>query len=253
VSALTGRERAGLVAAAGVAGLVLAGWAACVALPGAPLAGTVEKAGGRVVAAWTEGLVPMLWLAFAAPGVAYGVVVGTVRSDRDVAAAMGRAMSAMGGYLALSFFAGQLVACFSRSQLALVGAVTAGDALASWGWGTSAVLLGVVALTATINLAMVSASAKWSFLAPILVPTLGRLGVSADATQAAFRVGDSLTNPIAPLNPYLMSILIELRKHDPDAGLGTLLGLMLPYVLASALVWPAMLVAWMGLGLPLGG
>jgi aminobenzoyl-glutamate transport protein len=252
VSPLRAEEKRGLGGAALVAAGVLGAWAASVGVDGAPLSGTWDKGGGRVVAAWTEALVPMLFVLFAAPGVAYGAVVGTIRSDRDVAGAMGRAMSAMGGYLALSFFAGQLVACFSRSQLALVGAVTAGDALVSWGWGTSALLVGVVALTATINLGMVSASAKWSFLAPILVPTLGRVGIGAATTQAAFRVGDSLTNPVAPLNPYLMSILVELRKHDPEAGLGTLLGLMLPYVLVSGVVWPAMLVVWVAAGLPLG-
>jgi aminobenzoyl-glutamate transport protein len=38
----------------------------------------------------------------------------------------------------------------------------------------------------------------------------------------------------------------------PRAGLGTLLALMIPYALAFALAWSALLLGWVGLDLPLG-
>jgi aminobenzoyl-glutamate transport protein len=65
-------------------------------------------------------------------------------------------------------------------------------------------------------------------------------------------VGDSCTNPIAPLNTYLLIVLVAARRYKPDAGLGTLLSLLLPYSIATIVVWTAMLVAWNAAGIPLG-
>jgi len=107
-------------------------------------------------------------------------------------------------------------------------------------------------VVAVLNLAVSSASAKWAFLAPILVPMLGNAGMSPELVQCAYRVGDSCTNPIAPLNAYLVIILVAIRRYQPAAGLGTLIALLVPYSVASLVVWTAVLVAWNALGIPLG-
>jgi len=43
-----------------------------------------------------------------------------------------------------------------------------------------------------------------------------------------------------------------MRRYRPDAGIGTLLALMLPYALAFALVWSALLGFWVAAGWSLG-
>jgi aminobenzoyl-glutamate transport protein len=50
---------------------------------------------------------------------------------------------------------------------------------------------------------------------------LMQAGVSPELTQAAYRVGDSVTNGITPFNPYLVIILAFVRRYVPQAGLGT--------------------------------
>ena len=65
-------------------------------------------------------------------------------------------------------------------------------------------------------------------------------------------MGDSATNAIAPLNPYLVVILVFMQRYMPRVGLGSLISLMLPYTVAFLAVWTALLLIWMGLGLPLG-
>ena len=79
-----------------------------------------------------------------------------------------------------------------------------------------------------------------------------QLGLSPELTQAAYRVGDSITNVITPLNPYVVIILVLVQRFVPGAGVGTLVSLMLPYALAFGVAWSALLVAWMLAGLPLG-
>ena len=102
------------------------------------------------------------------------------------------------------------------------------------------------------NLFIGSASAKWALLAPILVPMLMEAGISPDATQAAYRIGDSSTNIITPLMPYFALVVVFCQKYVKGAGIGTLLALMLPYSIVFLIGWSILLVAWLALGLPMG-
>lgn len=117
---------------------------------------------------------------------------------------------------------------------------------------TAATLVGVVLLTALINLMIGSASAKWALLAPMFVPMLMLAGIDPQATQAAFRVGDSSTNIITPLMPYFALVLGFARRYQPDTGVGSLLALMLPYSLVLLFGWSLFLFIWVATGWPLG-
>jgi aminobenzoyl-glutamate transport protein len=158
----------------------------------------------------------------------------------------------MGTYIVLAFFAGQAIAWFRHSNLATVIGIEGAEYVKQLGLGTSPMLVAVVLVTAGINLLISSASAKWAFLGPVLVPMLASAGMSPELVQLAYRVGDSCTNPIAPLNAYLVIILVAIRRFQGDAGLGTLIALVLPYSLGALVVWTAFLLAWNALGIPLG-
>ncbi len=105
---------------------------------------------------------------------------------------------------------------------------------------------------ALINLMIGSASAKWGILAPVFVPMLMLVGIDPEATQAAYRVGDSSTNIITPLMPYFALVLGFARRYRSDTGIGTLIALMLPYSLALLAGWSVLLGVWIGFGWPLG-
>jgi aminobenzoyl-glutamate transport protein len=79
-----------------------------------------------------------------------------------------------------------------------------------------------------------------------------QVGISPELTQAAYRVGDSVTNVITPLNPYVVILLAFAQRYVPRAGIGTLVSLMLPYAVVFAAVWTALLVLWMLAGIDLG-
>lgn len=119
------------------------------------------------------------------------------------------------------------------------------------GLGQSVMIVAIIWGVAVLDLFLSSASAKWTFLAPVLVPMLATAGMQPDLVQAAYRVGDSCVNPIAPLNAYLVIILVVIRRYDKSAGLGTLFALLAPYSLAALVAWSALLVAWNALGIPL--
>jgi aminobenzoyl-glutamate transport protein len=197
-------------------------------------------------------IVPLLFLALALPGLAHGVAAGTIRSDRDAARMLADTMAGLGPYLVLAFFAAQFVACFAQSRLGEMLAVAGGGLLARAALPTALLIALFVVAVSLANLVMASASAKYAFLAPVFVPMFMQVGVSPELTQAAYRVGDSITNSVAPLNPYMVVVLMLLQRHAPGAGIGTLVAIMLPYALAIGVTWTALLALWVALGLPLG-
>jgi aminobenzoyl-glutamate transport protein len=189
---------------------------------------------------------------FFVPGLVYGVLRRTIKNDKDVAKMASASMSAMGAYIVLAFVAGQFVAYFNHTNLGPVSAVRGARLLESLGLEGTALLLMFVAVSSTMNFFVGSASAKWAFMAPIFVPMLMLSGLSPELVQAGYRVGDSVTNIISPLMPYLPIIIVFAQKYDRRAGLGTIISAMVPYSIAFAIGWTIMLVVWLYAGLPLG-
>jgi len=239
--------RKGLSRAVVTAVLLILVMLAMVLIPGAPLHGQ-----GEHFDRWIEALVPLLLIFFLLPGLVYGFSAGTLKSEKDLARLMSETMASLGPYIILAFFAAQFIAFFKHSNLGEMLAVVGGQLLAQADlapWLLISCFLLVVMLG---NLFIGSASAKFAFFAPVFVPMFMQVGISPELTQAAYRVGDSVTNVITPLNPYMVIVLAFLQRYLPSAGLGTLVALMLPYVLVFAVTWLAMLLLWMGVGLPLG-
>jgi len=199
-----------------------------------------------------SGVVAIIFLYGVIAGIAYGVGAGTIRNDTDVINGMGASMSTLGGYLVLVFFAAQFVAFFNWTQLGLVLAVNGADALKAIGLPAIPLFICFIVLTAFVNLFMGSASAKWALMAPVFVPMFMLLGYSPELTQAAYRVGDSVTNIISPMMSYFALIIAFFQRYVPKSGIGTLVAVMLPYSVVFAFGWTVLFAIWLALGLPIG-
>ena len=193
--------------------------------------GTVLVPSAAPFSRWVVTIVPLLFIIFLMPGVAYGIATGAVKADKDTAKLMANTMADMGPYIVLAFFAGQFVAYFAESHLGEMLAITGGSALAASGLPTWALIAAFIVVVMLANLFIGSASGKYAFLAPVFVPMFMQVGISPELTQAAYRVGDSCSNTIAPLNPYIIIILVFMQRYVPKAGIGTLVSLMLPYTI----------------------
>ena len=223
-------------------------------VPGAPLndVGAEGEPAVNALTSFFEAIEILVTIGFIIPAIVFGILTKSIQSDKDVAKMMGDTMASMGAYVVLAFIAGQFVAYFNWTNLGAITAVQGAGVLQSIGLEGGLLMISFLVVASIMNFLVGSASAKWAFMAPIFVPMLMQMGLSPEATQAAYRVGDSITNVISPLMPYLPIIIVFAQKYDRKAGIGTILAAMLPYSIAFLLGWTVMLLAWVFLGLPLG-
>jgi aminobenzoyl-glutamate transport protein len=237
---------------AGIAALlVLAVVAALTLPPGAPLRNPET---GDIIgdSPFMSSLIVMISAAFLAAGIAYGRVVGTVKGSDDVLAMITKSWASLASLLFLFLLIAQFIAYFDFSNMAQVAAVSLGDILEELDLGDLWLLLGILIVTIVINILIPAKIAKWAILAPIFIPLMLRLGVEPQSVLAVYRMGDSPTNVLTPLMPYFALIVVFARRYQRDAGIGTVLALMVPYTLVLSVAWAVFFVVWYALGIPVG-
>jgi aminobenzoyl-glutamate transport protein len=199
-----------------------------------------------------NGLIAVVMLMFLVTGTAYGVGAGTVKSLTDIINAMTKAITGLGGLIFLLLIISQFIAYFNYTNMATIMAVRLADALSHANIGSFWLLIGFIFVVALIDFIISPAIAKWALFAPVFVPLFVQLGVDPEAVLAAYRIGDSPINAITPLNTYFALVVGFAQRYDKSAGVGTVVALMLPYVIAILFLWTALFAAWYLLGLPWG-
>lgn len=199
-----------------------------------------------------NGLIVLIMLLFLVTGWAYGIGAGTLRTLTEVIGAIEKSIKNMGGTIFLFFVLSQFVAYFTYTNIGTVMALSLAGVLQSANIGALPLLLGFIVVVAIIDLLLTGAIAKWAIFAPVFVPLLMKLGVEPEAVLAAYRVGDSPMNAITPLNAYFALVVGFIQKYDKTAGVGTLVSLMLPYVIWMFVLWTGLFAVWQVLGLPWG-
>ncbi|WP_192942975.1 AbgT family transporter [Staphylococcus cohnii] len=192
----------------------------------------------------------IILLIFLVPGLVYGIIMKEFNSSKDLGKMLSDSMASMGSFIVIVFFAAQLLAFLEWSNLGMIVAVKGAEVLQ--GQNGIVLILGVIFLGALINLLVGSASAKWGILAPIFIPMLGIVGFHPAFTQMLYRIGDSISNPITPMMPYLPLLLSYAQKYDKNMKLGSLLSSLMPYTIILSIVWPIFMIIWYLLGWPLG-
>ena len=250
---LTGKEKRGLLYAL-ITGLVLTGIVLWGLIPAEGFLRNLDVSPDQSIlrSPFLRGIVTFIFLSGAAMGIAYGIGAGTIKSDEDVMAGMGKTMSSLGTYIVLVFFAAQFVAYFKYSNLGTLLAIKGAAALQPLAGYPIPLMLGLIFISAFINLFMGSASAKWGLMAPVFIPMFMQLGYSPEFVQVAYRIGDSSTNIIAPMMSYFALIVAFVQQYDKKAGIGTVVSVMIPYSIAFLIGWSIMMVIWILLDIPVG-
>jgi aminobenzoyl-glutamate transport protein len=198
-----------------------------------------------------DSLIVIIALILFAAGLAYGHGAGTLKGSAQVLGSITKSWAGLAGLLFLFLLIAQFIAYFDYSNMAQVAAQL-GDLLEKADVGAVWLLLGFILVTLVVDLIMPAAIAKWAILAPIFIPLLIRLGVTPQTVLAAYRVGDSPLNVLTPLMAYFPLIVVFVKRYQRSAGIGTVVSLMLPYVLILSVAWVVLFVVWYLIGIPLG-
>jgi len=199
-----------------------------------------------------NGLIGLIMTLFLATGIAYGIGSKTIGNANDVISAMTKAVSGLGGTILLFVVISQFVDYFNYSNIPTLMAVSMADVLKGANIGALWLLVAFIVVVMILDLFFTPAIAKWAIFAPVFVPLFVTLSVDPAAVLAAYRIGDSPVNSITPLNAYFAVVVGFAQRYDRKAGVGTVVALMLPYVIWISIVWTILFVIWYLLGLPWG-
>jgi aminobenzoyl-glutamate transport protein len=141
---------------------------------------------------------------------------------------------------------------FSWSNLGPIMAIEGAGVLKSIDADSAFLLLPLLPIVMLFDFLIGSSTAKWSVMAPIVVPMLMLLDVSPEMTTAAYRMGDSIVNIITPVAANFVLVLVICQRWVPNFGIGSLIALMLPFSLAFGGAGLILLSIWLGLGIPPG-
>jgi aminobenzoyl-glutamate transport protein len=217
---------------------------------GAPLRGE----GGELIgnSPFMNGLIAMIMVIFLVTGAAYGYGAKTYGNLTDIIKAMEKALSSLGGLVLLFLVLSQFIAYFNYTNMGTILALSMSGALKAANFPPLVLLLAFIVVVALLDLLITGAIAKWALFAPIFVPLLMNLNVDPEAVLAAYRIADSPINSITPLNAYFALVVGFCQRYDKNAGVGTVVSLMLPYVVITFVIWTILFVIWHLAGLPWG-
>jgi aminobenzoyl-glutamate transport protein len=230
---------------------IIVGIALLTVIPGAPLQNPET---GSIIgdSPFMDSLIVIIMLIFLTAGLAYGRGAGTITTTDEILNTITKSWSGLASLLFLFLLIAQFIAYFNFSGIPNVAAVKLGDWLEGLNLGAVWLLIGLIIVTAIVNLIIPAAIAKWALLAPIFIPLFIRLGIAPQTVLAAYRVGDSPSNVITPLMAYFPLIVIFAQRYQKSSGIGTVVAMMIPYVFVLSIAWTLFFVAWYLLGIPLG-
>ena len=219
--------------------------------PGAPLR---DPETGAIIGntPFMTSLIFIITLMFLIAGLGYGIGAKTLTSSADVIKGVTKTFASLAGLIFMLLMISQFIAFFNYTHMPQVVAIWMADALEQANIGALPLLLGFILVIMVLNFIIPNVVPKWAIFAPIFIPVFLRLGVTPQTVLAAYRLGDSPTNVITPLMVYLPFVLTIVQRYQKDAGIGTVIALMLPYTLIISVVWIVLFVVWFVLGIPLG-
>jgi len=199
-----------------------------------------------------DSLLFIIAMSFLISGIAFGRGSGRLTTGNEVIGAVTTTFAGLGGLVFMLLMISQFIAYFNYSNLPTVISVVLAEVLQAAGIGALPLLIGMILIILLLDIILPGLIPKWAIFAPVFIPLFIQLGVPPQTALAAYRVGDSPMNVVTPLMVYLPFMVTIAQRYQKDAGIGTIIALMLPYVVIIAAVWIVLFVLWFVLGLPLG-
>lgn len=203
-----------------------------------------------------DGFTYMVSLFFIVTGLAYGIGAKTIKNDKELLVDSSKYMVEVSALIPMVFFATQFIAVFRKTNIATVVTAWAANLINGLEFSGIPLILVVIIVLAVVNLFNTTPTAKWTILAPVIVPKLMQANISPEFSQFILRAADSMTKGITPLLTYFVIFVGYLNIYNPNkrrpVTIGRALKLISPYCLIISLVWLVIILLWYITGIPIG-
>lgn len=203
-----------------------------------------------------DGFTFLISLFFIVVGIAYGIGAKTITNDKELVKESSEYLSNIGNLVMLVFFASQFIAIFKKTNIAAIITAWGANIINQANFTGIPLVLLVIIIIAIANIFTTTPVAKWTILAPVVVPKLMQANISPEFSQFILRAGDSMTKGITPLLAYFVIYVGYLNLYNPDRKkpitIRKALSLLTPYCLIISITWIVITILWYIIGLPIG-
>lgn len=203
-----------------------------------------------------DGFTFMVSLFFIVTGIAYGIGAKSIKNDKELIVDSSKYMLEVIYLIPMVFFATQFIAVFRKTNIDTVITAWGANLINGLDFTGIPLVILVVIVFALINLFNTTPTAKWTILAPIVVPKLMQANISPEFSQFILRATDSMTKGLTPLLTYFVIYVGYLNIYNSNKKrpitIGKALKLIAPYGLIISIVWISIIILWYLTGLPIG-
>lgn len=194
----------------------------------------------------------LIMMMFFIPGITYGIAIKKIKNAKELAGYLTQAVAQVAGFVVLAIIISQFLFLFNFSNLGTVLAISGGNLLKAINAPIPVIMVLFFLLVGFANIFIISGSAKYLIFGPVFVPMLMQLNIHPAFTQMVYRMGDGVTNHLSPLNAFFVILLTLAQKYDKKIGMGTIFSAMIPYTIAFAITYAAVILVWYFFNLPPG-
>lgn len=231
-------------------------------VPGLPLSGgLLDKTAGLYIdkvfganSLFNQGFIFIIALFFIIIGLLYGLVTKTIKSSKDVSDCLAYSLDGVGSIIVLIFFASMFISVMKKSNIGIVLTGLLSNLLSNFNFTGITLILTLLFITLISNFFYPSKTLKWSILAGTTVPMFMNASLSPELAQIVYIAGDSITNGLTPVFAYFVIYLALMEKFNQNENI-TLFGsmrYMVPYSVATFVIWLSIILIFFVTGLPLG-
>ena len=197
-------------------------------------------------------IIPLLFTWFFMIGIIYGILSKKITKCNDIPKIIINSSKDLNYILVLFFSISQFIAYFKWTSLSEFIAINTSNFILDTQLSSIFLILLFIILVSLLSLFITSGSTQWSLMAPIFIPTFMFLDFDPAFIQAAYRIGDSVTNTLSPISPYFAITLSFMQKYKKNIGIGSLISLVLPMSIWYFISWTILFFIWSFFNLPIG-
>lgn len=203
-----------------------------------------------------DGFTYMVSIFFMITGLSYGFGAGTFKNDKDIINKSSEYLSNIGSLIILIFFAAQFIAIFRKTNIGTIITAWGSNIISGVNFSGIPLILLVMLVIAIISLFSTTPVAKWTILAPVVVPTLMQSNISPQFAQFILRASDSMTKGLTPLLAFFVIYVGYLNIYNPRKDhpitVGKALSWIAPYCILISLTWILIVIGFYLTGIPIG-